>query len=163
MKQQVQKIQQEPKQVLSERGSGYRAKIWKTLIAALLGSFIFPGHGWTLEMKNSKPSLQKPEKQVKPVQREQQEVKKLEEIADQKKLKNYCVSGREMEVKTTSRLAKYKASKATASPYAYKGQIVIGLPDDGSTPADQCHIQFMTKDNGIVSGDIGLFNLEPLY
>ena len=114
-------------------------------------------------MKNQNAPLQKPEEHVKPLKKQQQEVKKIEEIADQKKLKNYCVSGREMKVKTTSPLAKYKATKATASPYAYKGQIVIGLPDDGSTPADQCHIQFMTKDNGIVSGDIGLFNLEPLY
>ena len=133
------------------------------MIAALIGCFIFPGYGWTLDTKNPKASLQKPEQQVKPVQREQQEIKKLEEIADQKMLKNYCESGREMKVKTTSRLTNYKATKATAFPYAYKGQIVIGLPDDGSTPADQCHIQFMTNDNGIVSGDIGLFNLEPLY
>ena len=159
----LQQVQQEPKQVLSERGRGYKAKIRKTVIAALLGCFIFPGFGWTLEMKNQKASLQKLEEHVKPLKKQQQEVKKIEEIADQKKLKNYCVSGREMKVKTTSPLTKYKATKARASPYAYKGQIVIGLPDDGSTPADQCHIQFMTKDNGIVSGDIGLFNLEPLY
>jgi len=133
------------------------------VIAALIGSFIFPSYGWTLDMKNQKASLQKPDEQVKSIQKQQQEIKKLEEIADQKKLKNYCVSGRQMKVKTTSRLAKYKATKATSSPYAYKGQIVMGLPDDGSTPVDQCHIQFMTKDNGIVSGDIGLFNLEPQY
>ncbi len=159
----LQQVQQKPKQVLSERGCGYRAKIWKTVIAALIGSFIFPSYGWTLDMKNQKASLQKPDEQVKSIQKQQQEIKKLEEIADQKKLKNYCVSGRQMKVKTTSRLAKYKATKATSSPYAYKGQIVMGLPDDGSTPVDQCHIQFMTKDNGIVSGDIGLFNLEPQY
>ena len=159
----LQQVQQEPTPVLSERGCGYRAKIWKTVIAALLGCFIFPGYGWALDMKDQKAPLQKPDEQVKPVQKQQQEIKKLEEIADQKKLKSYCVSGREMKVKTTSRLAKYKTTKAAASPYAYKGQIVIGLPDDGSTPADQCHIQFMTKDNGIVSGDIGLFNLELLY
>jgi hypothetical protein len=160
----LQQVQKEPKQVLSEeRGSNYRAKIWKTVSAALLGCFIFPGYGWALDMENPKASVQKPEEQVKPVQKQQQEVNKLEEIADQKKLKNYCVSGREMKVKTTSPLAKYKVTKATASPYAYKGQIVIGLPDDGNTPADQCHIQFMTKDNGVVSGEIGLFNLEPLY
>ena len=159
----LQQVQQEPKRVLSERGCGYRAKIWKTVSAALLGCFIFPGYGWALDRENPKASVQKPEEQVKPVKKQQQEVKKLEKIADQKMLKNYCVSGREMKVKTTSPLTKYKATKATASPYAYKGQIVIGLPDDGSTPADQCHIQFMTKDNGIVSGDIGLFNLELLY
>ena len=106
------------------------------MIAALLGGFIFLGYGWTFDMNNPKASLQKPEEQAKPVQKEQQEVKKLEEIADQKKLKNYCVSRREMKVKTTSRIDKYKATKATASPYAYKGQIVIGLPDDGSTQAD---------------------------
>ena len=160
----LQQVQQEQKQVLSEeRVSGYRAKIRETVIVALLGCFIFPGFGWTLEMKNQKALLQKPEEHVKTGQKQQQEVKKFEEIADQKKLKNYCVSGRQMKVKTTSRLAKYKATKATSSPYAYKGQIVMGLPDDGSTPVDQCHIQFMTKDNGIVSGDIGLFNLEPLY
>ena len=159
----LQQVQQEPKQVLSEMCCGYRAKIWKTVIAIFLGCFIFPGYGWALDMEKQKASFEKPEEQLKPVQKQQQEVKKLEEVADQKMLKNYCVSGRQMKVKTTSRLAKYKATKATSSPYAYKGQIVMGLPDDGSTPVDQCHIQFMTKDNGIVSGDIGLFNLEPQY
>jgi hypothetical protein len=163
--QQEQRIQREPKQALSERVCGYRAKIWKTGMAALIGCFIVPGYGWTFDMENPKASLQKPEEQVKPIQTEQQEIKKIEEKADQKMLKNYCESGREMKIKTTSLLTNYKATKTaktTAFPYAYKGQIVIGLPADG-TPADQCHIQFMTNDNGIVSGDIGLFNLEPLY
>ncbi|MDD5266908.1 MAG: hypothetical protein PHO08_07245 [Methylococcales bacterium] len=161
--QKEQSILSEPKQALSERIYGYRAKILKTVIAALIGCFIFPGYGWTLGTENPKASLQKQEEQIKPVQREQQEIKKIEQVADQKMLKNYCESGREMKVKITSLLTNYKASKTTAVPYAYKGQIVIGLPAADGTHADQCHIQFMTNDNGIVSGDIELSNLEPLY
>ena len=161
--QQEQNIQLDPKQSLSERICSYRAKIWKTVIMALIGCFIFPGYGWTLDTENPKASLQKQEEQIKPIQKEQQEIKKLGQVADQKMLKDYCESGREMKVKITSLLTNYKASKTTAVPYAYKGQIVIGLPATDRTPADQCHIQFMTNDNGIVSGDIGLSNLEPLY
>ena len=161
--QQEQNIQREPKQALSEWACGYRVKIWKTVIAVLMGCFIFPGYGWTLDTENPKATLQKQEEQIKPIQKEQQEIKKIEQVADQKMLKNYCESGREMKVKTTSLLTNYKASKTTAVPNAYKGQIVIGLPATDSTKADQCHIQFMTNDIGIVSGDIGLSNLEPLY
>ena len=161
--QQEQIIQREPKQALSEWACGYRAKIWKTVIAALMGCLIFPGYGWTLDTENPKASLQKQEEQIKPIQKEQQEIKKIEQVADQKMLKNYCESGREMKVKITSLLANYKASKTTAIPYAYKGQIVIGLPATDRTLADHCHIQFMTNDNGVVSGDIGLSNLEPLF
>ena len=163
MKLQQQNIQREPKQSLSEKICSYKAKIWKTVIVALIGCFIFPGYGWTLYTENPKASLQKQEEQIKPIQKEQREIKKIEQVADQKMLKNYCESGREMKVKTTSLLTNYKASKTTAAPYAYKGQIVIGLPAADGTQADQCHIQFMTNDNGIVSGDIGLSNLEPLY
>ena len=161
--QQEQNIQREPKQSLSERICSYRAKIWKTGIVALIGCFIFPGYGWTFDTESPKASLQKQEEQIKPIQKEQQEIKKLGQVADQKMLKDYCESGREMKVKMTSQLTNYKASKTTAIPYAYKGQIVIGLPATDGTQADQCHIQFMTNENGIVSGDIGLSNLEPLY
>ena len=134
--QQKQIIQREPKQAISERVYGCREKIWKIVIAALIGCFIFPGYGWTLDTENPKTSLQKQEEQIKPIQREQQEIKKIEQVADQKMLKNYCESGREMKVKITSLLTNYKASKTTAVPYAYKGQIVIGLPaaDGTSTP-----------------------------
>ena len=161
--QQEQNIQLVPKQSLSERICSYGAKNWKTAIVALIGCFIFPGYGWTLDTENPKAFLQKQEEQINPIQREQQKIKKIEQVADQKMLKNYCESGREMKVKTTSLLTNYKASKTTAAPYAYKGQIVIGLPAADGTPADQCHIQFVTNDNGIVSGNIGLSNLEPLY
>jgi hypothetical protein len=161
--QQNQRMQREPKQASSERIYGYRAKIWKTVIVALIGCFIFPGYGWTLDTENPKASLQKQEEQIKPIQKEQQEIKKLGQVADQKMLKDYCESGREMKVKITSLLTNYKASKTTAVPYAYKGQIVIGLPATDRTLSDQCHIQFMTNESGIVSGDIRLSNLEPLY
>ena len=161
--QQEQIIQREPKQAISERVYGCREKIWKIVIAALIGCLIFPGYGWTFDTESPKASLQKQEEQIQPIQKEQQEIKKIEQVADQKMLKNYCESGREMKVKITSLLTNYKASKTTAVPYAYKGQIVIGLPATDGTQADQCHIQFMTNENGIVSGDIGLSNLEPLY
>ena len=133
------------------------------MIVALIGCFIFPGYGWTLDTKNPKTSLQKQEELITPIQKEREEIKKIEQVADQKVLKNYCESGREMKVNTTSLLTNYKASKTTAVPYAYKGQIVIGLAATDTTPADKCHIQFMTNDNGIISGDIELSNLEPLF